>query len=146
MKLIGPCPDCIHREVCAVRATLDADVEVSLPSTLLTARVDHLMVDCSAFLDESTVEVKTPKRRGRPPKVIVPALDFKTMQVVDVDLNKPWAPLCMTDRDYRDWQDLNEKVSGSRKADRPCADCPLSYATEMRSQGKCNGSPGDRAH
>lgn len=56
-----------------------------------------------------------------------------------------WEPLCMDARDWRDWQRLNPRnLGGHSVADRPCADCPASFAAEMRAEGKCNGSPGWR--
>lgn len=75
-----------------------------------------------------------------------------TFPVVVVDLpsvaGETWAPLCMSDAEWRDWQALNPFYSKHnplvRKSDvaaRPCADCPLGYAAEMRAQGRCNGTP-----
>jgi hypothetical protein len=49
-----------------------------------------------------------------------------------------WAPACMSDEEWATW-----RSSGYlRLGDRPCSDCPLGYAAEMRAQGRCNGTPG----
>lgn len=52
-----------------------------------------------------------------------------------------WAPLCMDAPEWVDWQRLNP-VRISERADRPCADCPMDFANQMRSEGRCNGEPG----
>jgi hypothetical protein len=39
------------------------------------------------------------------------------------------------------WQEMNGRAAANRAA-RPCADCPLGYAVEMRALGRCNGTPG----
>lgn len=52
-----------------------------------------------------------------------------------------WTPLCMPAADFAEWQAFNERTAGGR-ASRPCEDCPLAYAEEMRAKGMCNGEPG----
>ena len=42
------------------------------------------------------------------------------------------------------WRSLNDR-SGSNRAARPCSDCLLGYAAEMRADGRCNGTPGGDA-
>lgn len=75
-----------------------------------------------------------------------------TFPIVVVDVpsmaGETWAPLCMSDAEWRAWQALNPFYSKHnplvRKSDvaaRPCADCPLGYAAEMRALGRCNGTP-----
>jgi hypothetical protein len=56
-----------------------------------------------------------------------------------------WAPLCMDADEWAGWQRHNRRLvglKGLQQADRPCADCPLGYAAEMRAIGRCNGQPG----
>lgn len=55
-----------------------------------------------------------------------------------------WAPACMDADDWAGWKRLNASA-GSERTPRPCDDCPLSYAADMRRQDRCNGSPGDVA-
>ena len=55
----------------------------------------------------------------------------------------PWAPLCMEPDEWADWQRLNPRLS-TGFTDRPCTDCPVTYAREMRGLGRCNGTPGGR--
>ena len=50
-----------------------------------------------------------------------------------------WTAACMTPDEWDEWQRLNPV---NAHADRPCADCPLGYAAEMRAVGRCNGQPG----
>lgn len=51
-----------------------------------------------------------------------------------------WAPLCMDDVEWRLWKDAD--VKSLHPVYRPCAECPLSFAAEMRAIARCNGSPG----
>lgn len=51
-----------------------------------------------------------------------------------------WAPLCIVPVDWAHWQRSNP-VKANVGAARPCDDCPLGFAAEMRSVGKCNGVP-----
>lgn len=54
-----------------------------------------------------------------------------------------WTPDCMSAEDYADWQRHNDRLQNSKsRAERPCEDCPASFASEMLSLGKCNGVPG----
>jgi hypothetical protein len=56
-----------------------------------------------------------------------------------------WVPLCMEPDEWVLWQAGNARVTGStagvRRADRPCEDCPMGYAADMRAEGRCNGEP-----
>jgi hypothetical protein len=52
-----------------------------------------------------------------------------------------WRPRCMTDEEYDSWSSKNAPMTLG-KALRPCADCPLGYAADMRAEGRCNGTPG----
>jgi len=54
-----------------------------------------------------------------------------------------WEPLCMEPEEWVEWQAMNSRaISHEQRSDRPCADCPLGYAADMRAAGRCNGSPG----
>ena len=57
----------------------------------------------------------------------------------------PWEPACMDPDEWAAWRSLNGRVSGSQRAARPCSDCLLGYAAEMRAEGRCNGTPGGDA-
>lgn len=57
-----------------------------------------------------------------------------------------WAPDCMDADEFASWQQAN-RSSGKGRAERPCDDCPASYAAEMRAENRCNGVPlGDVKH
>lgn len=53
-----------------------------------------------------------------------------------------WRADCMSDEEWSSWLALNPTNLGLGVADRPCTDCPLGFAGEMRAEGRCNGSPG----
>lgn len=46
--------------------------------------------------------------------------------------------------EWSEWRALNPRLTyaATEPAERPCADCPLGYAAEMRAVGRCNGTPG----
>jgi hypothetical protein len=52
----------------------------------------------------------------------------------------------MTPGEWSEWRRLNPvrlaHIRGTRIAARPCEDCPLGFAADMRAQDKCNGEPG----
>lgn len=50
----------------------------------------------------------------------------------------------MDGEEWADWQALNPilPLAGGGTAERPCVDCPASYAAVMRAEGRCNGEPG----
>lgn len=49
----------------------------------------------------------------------------------------------MDPSEWVDWQRLNPRtLTPSQIAERPCTDCPVSYAVGMRAVGLCNGTPG----
>ena len=54
-----------------------------------------------------------------------------------------WAPACMEPPEWADWRARNP-VAGIPDADqvaRPCEECPIGWAVEMRAEGRCNGTP-----
>jgi hypothetical protein len=46
----------------------------------------------------------------------------------------------MSEDEWSDWQRHNQSM-GSGRAKRPCEDCLLGFAAEMRLEGRCNGTP-----
>lgn len=54
-----------------------------------------------------------------------------------------WAPACMDADEWALWERANRSINSSiERATRPCADCPLGYAADMRAEDRCNGTPG----
>ena len=53
-----------------------------------------------------------------------------------------WAPACMDAGELAGWRDRNARLLPFRRAERPCEDCLLGFAAEMRAEGRCNGEPG----
>lgn len=54
-----------------------------------------------------------------------------------------WRADCMSDQEWSDWVRQNPlAINDGSIADRPCVDCPLGFAAEMRAIGRCNGQPG----
>lgn len=54
-----------------------------------------------------------------------------------------WAPACMDADEWALWERANRSINSSiERATRPCADCPLGYAADMRADDRCNGTPG----
>jgi len=54
-----------------------------------------------------------------------------------------WTPACMTPDELAAWSTANASITSlSNRARRPCVDCTLGYAAEMRVAGSCNGTPG----
>jgi hypothetical protein len=49
----------------------------------------------------------------------------------------------MTTEEWELWREFNPQgLKDAEYASRPCQDCPVSYATEMRAEYRCNGEPG----
>ena len=70
-------------------------------------------------------------------------MSLDTLDLAQQDRLAAWAPLCMEPGDWKHWQRTNPRFGGGAGfAPRPCADCPLGFAAEMRAEGKCNGTPG----
>lgn len=54
-----------------------------------------------------------------------------------------WRAACMDDDEWAHWVSTNPtSMQESELAPRPCTDCPLGFAAEMRALGRCNGTPG----
>lgn len=53
-------------------------------------------------------------------------------------------PACMAPDEHEAWIEMNRRTATARAVAvaRPCADCTLGFAAEMRAVGRCNGSPG----
>lgn len=54
---------------------------------------------------------------------------------------EPWAAACMEPGEWELWLARNPRNASGGAVDRPCADCPLGFALEMRGLGRCNGTP-----
>lgn len=52
-----------------------------------------------------------------------------------------WEPACMDPAEWADWQRLNPVLNSLMHTERPCTDCPIGYARQMRAIGRCNGTP-----
>lgn len=54
-----------------------------------------------------------------------------------------WSPACMAEDEYEAWLEANRRTATARAVavERPCVDCTLGYAAEMRAIGRCNGTP-----
>lgn len=74
------------------------------------------------------------KATGRP---LTPVQQFEE------DARSGWAPLCLDPDEWADWR-ARVSFTGhhSEQAARPCDDCPLGFAADMRAEGRCNGTPG----
>lgn len=57
-----------------------------------------------------------------------------------------WVAACMEPEEWEAWRDTNERMQGKGKAFRPCSDCTLGFAAEMRAIGRCNGTPAGAEH
>lgn len=55
-----------------------------------------------------------------------------------------WAPLCMDAAEWAEWRARNP-IYLSEAVARPCEDCLLGFAADMRAEGRCNGTPGGAA-
>lgn len=58
------------------------------------------------------------------------------------ELAPRWRPACMDDEEWALWKAANDRIYVGMQAARPCADCPLGHAADMRAEGRCNGTPG----
>lgn len=54
---------------------------------------------------------------------------------------EPWRPACMDPDEYALWRDGRGLASDRHGVGRPCSDCTLGFAAEMRAVGRCNGTP-----
>lgn len=52
-----------------------------------------------------------------------------------------WRAACMDDDEWALWQDANRRLNLSDQLERPCQECPLAFALEMRAVNRCNGEP-----
>lgn len=48
----------------------------------------------------------------------------------------------MSPEEWALWRARWKASYGSHRRARPCPDCPLGFAVEMRAEGRCNGEPG----
>lgn len=51
-----------------------------------------------------------------------------------------FTPLCMDEGEFAAWRAANARCSPAYRAPRPCFDCPVAFASEMRLVGRCNGA------
>lgn len=53
-----------------------------------------------------------------------------------------WQAACMDPDEWEVWQDTNRRLTSfGDQATRPCDDCTLGFAADMRALGRCNGTP-----
>jgi hypothetical protein len=79
-------------------------------------------------------EVVRGRREGRP---------LNAREQWDDDERTGWAPLCLDAGEWALWRRTNNTAWGHMgMVARPCADCPIGFAADMRAVGRCNGTPG----
>ena len=62
-------------------------------------------------------------------------------------LAERWTAACMEPDEWADWQRLNRSIANhGDQASRPCSDCLLGFAADMRAEGRCNGQPAGDTH
>ncbi len=57
-----------------------------------------------------------------------------------IEVDQSARPACMDAEEYADWTARN-RSAGAEKAATPCHDCLPGFAADMRSEGRCNGTP-----
>lgn len=80
------------------------------------------------------------ERYGVDPRYLSRIASGELRKDITTDLPR-WLPLCMSHEEYLLWQ---TKIGSnfSTGTPRPCDDCSLGFASEMRQLGLCNGTPG----
>lgn len=58
------------------------------------------------------------------------------------DARTGWAPLCMNADEWAEWRRTNPLGLSNGAIARPCEDCLLGFAADMRAGDSCNGAPG----
>lgn len=147
LEVVPPCEDCVKESVCAIKAGIATErAKLTMPSWrwLHPRHTSIVMVDCDEYLSEGDVRPAAKRRTSvsatfkRKPKR-APLVVVKDVAPPDPD----WKPLCMSDDDYAGWLTHNGRITNKgERAPRPCSDCSVEYAAEMRAVDRCNGSPG----
>lgn len=79
-------------------------------------------------------EVLDGRKAGRP---------LTPREQAELDAQQGWRAACMDDSEWVEWISKNSlSMPDGDAAARPCKDCPLGFAADMRAQGRCNGTPG----
>ena len=80
-------------------------------------------------------EVLAGKRDGRP---------LSARERFDEDAATGWAPACMDAVEWAEWGARNPlaNIPEADQVARPCEECPIGWAADMRAEGRCNGIPG----
>lgn len=82
----------------------------------------------------SVSQILAGRLQGRP---LTPREQF------DEDQRTGWAPACMGPDEWADWRAANPFTGRMHEqVARPCEDCLLGFAADMRAEGRCNGTPG----
>lgn len=63
----------------------------------------------------------------------------RVRQRAEADRATGWAAACMEPAEWALWQAL---IRPDEQVARPCDECPLGFAADMRGVGRCNGEPG----
>ncbi len=59
-----------------------------------------------------------------------------------MSVTETWAPLCMEPDELARWQEMRDRATTHHdRAARPCRDCLVEAAAEMRAVERCNGTP-----
>lgn len=81
--------------------------------------------------------------RAASPRDVVPTRKERFQLEV---LDGGWRAACMDDEEWTRWVRENPMgVAEPSFADRPCRDCPMGFAADMRAIGRCNGRPSGTA-
>lgn len=108
-------------------------------------------------LAERRARIRILHEQGQEPVEIARSVDVGQRTVTQVletpetdydhdvaDLLQGWEPACMDPGEWPQWQAMNPAGTTGGKALKPCWDCPLEFAAEMRGKHRCNSWPGRR--
>lgn len=97
-----------------------------------------------AALADGMTTAAAAERFGLPPDTITAIRRGKKTgrDIPPADRAERWIAACLEPDEWEAWQRANRTLNQSSQASRPCDDCTLGFAADMRALGRCNGQPG----
>lgn len=104
---------------------------------------------------EQRARIRSLSKAGEDPEAIAQAVGIGRRTVLAVLLSPEteverdvadrvdgWTAACMEPDEWAHWLEHNPRNVSGGVALKPCVDCPVDFAVEMRTQDRCNGTPG----
>ena len=128
----------------AIRASDDRGIDLARRFGITEAQVSRIRSDGFTGVVDNADRDAAIRQSGDSVDELSRRHGLSTVRIRQIRTSAPsgeWSAACMEPDEWALWLERNPQSLGFNAAARPCQDCPLGFAAEMRAVSRCNGEP-----